>query len=63
MVIMQQLLRGLGACLLVFRGGAGRGGGAFTPAFMQLAAASGMRLVLWSTTSDYQPEGPLMRFL
>lgn len=59
LVIMQQLLRGLGACLLVFRGGAGRGGGAFTPAFMQLAAASGMRLLLWSTTSDYQPEGPL----
>jgi len=59
LVVMQQLLRGLGACLLVYRGGAGSGGGAFAPAFMQLAAASGMRLLLWATTNDYLPEGPL----
>eukprot|EP00746_Dinoflagellata_sp_MGD_P166404 gnl/MRDRNA2_/MRDRNA2_96257_c0_seq1.p1 gnl/MRDRNA2_/MRDRNA2_96257_c0~~gnl/MRDRNA2_/MRDRNA2_96257_c0_seq1.p1 ORF type:complete len:475 (+),score=102.83 gnl/MRDRNA2_/MRDRNA2_96257_c0_seq1:103-1527(+) len=59
LMIMQQLLRGLGALLLVYRCGAGTGGGAFAPAFMQMAAASGMRLLLWSTTDDYQPEGPL----
>jgi len=59
LILMQQLLRGLGACLLVYRGGAGSGGGAFAPALMQLAVASGMRLILWSTTSDYLPEGPL----
>jgi len=59
LVLMQQLLRGLGACLLVYRGGAGSGGGAFAPALMQLAAASGMRLLLWTTTNDYLPEGPL----
>lgn len=59
LVILQQLLRGLGACLLVYRGGADSGGGAFAPAFMQLSAASGIRLLLWSTTDDYQLEGPL----
>jgi hypothetical protein len=59
LIAMQQLLRGLGACLLVCNGSAQSGGGAFTPALMQLAAASGMRLMLWSNTSDYQPEGPL----
>lgn len=59
LMLMQQLLRGLGAGILVYRGGAGTGGGAFCPAFIQLAAASGMRLLLWTTTTDYQPEGPL----
>lgn len=59
LVLMQQLLRGLGACLLLYRGAAESGGGAFAPALMQLAAASGMRLILWSSTTDYQPEGPL----
>lgn len=59
LLLMQQLLRGLGACLLMYRGGAATGGGAFTPALMQLAAASGLRVLLWSSTSDYQPEGPL----
>jgi hypothetical protein len=59
LMIIQQLLRALAAVLLVYRSGAGSGGGAFTPAFMQLSAASGMRLLLWSTTSDYLPEGPL----
>jgi len=59
LVLMYQLLRGLGACLLVYRGGAVTGGGAFCPALMQLAAASGLRLILWSSTTDYQPEGPL----
>lgn len=59
LVVMQQLLRGLGALLLMYRGAAGSGGGAFAPALTQLAAASGMRLVLWSVTTDYQPEGPL----
>jgi len=59
LILMQQLLRGLGACLLVYHGAAESGGGAFAPALMQLAAASGMRFLLWSSTSDYQPEGPL----
>lgn len=59
LVAIQQLLRGLGACLLVLNGAAESGGGAFTPALMQLAAASGMRLLLWSNTEDYQLEGPL----
>lgn len=59
LIMMQQLLRALGAGLLVYRGGASGGGGAFFPAFMQLAGASGMRLLLWTTSMDYQPEGPL----
>jgi hypothetical protein len=59
LVVMQQLLRALGAALLVYRGAAASGGGAFFPAFMQLAGASGMRLLLWITTTDYQLEGPL----
>lgn len=59
LILMQQLLRCIGACLLVYHGSAGSGGGAFTPALMQLAAGSGIRLILWSSTSDYQPEGPL----
>jgi hypothetical protein len=59
LLIAQQLLRGLSAWLLVCRGGAASSGGAFAPALLQLAAASGLRLFLWSTSNEYKPEGPL----
>jgi hypothetical protein len=59
LLVIQQLLRGLGFALLLVRGGWDVGAGNFVPALVQLTAASGLRLYQWCFTTDYLPEGSL----
>jgi hypothetical protein len=59
LLVLQQLLRAAGVALLTLRNSCASQEGGFAPGLLQMALGSAMRLVLWGSMHDYEPEGPL----